>query len=282
MNAHLVTNPVGCRAGLALCLAALASCAVMPEPPTSASDVPEIRKGTGYLIGYLSQKDLPRSDIFLPAAPQAQPKGSSDEVAARQAFLHRNSARWELATRDADLRFPSAAQTFSCALGFEPTEARTPNLVMLLRRSMADAGLSTYAAKNKFSRVRPFSEMKEQSCMPTDEAFLAKDGSYPSGHAAAGWAWALVLAELAPAQQDAILRRGYAFGQSRVYCGVHWQSDVDAGRAVGAAAVAALRNNPNFTRQAQLAKAELAAVDRQQLSATSPRCVSEQAALAER
>ena len=29
--------------------------------------------------------------------------------------------------------------------------------------------------------------------------------------------------------------RGLAFGDSRVVCGVHWQSDVEAGRVIGAA-----------------------------------------------
>lgn len=259
-------------------LSAVTSCAVVQEPPTSATDVPEARRGTGYLIGYLSQVELPRSSFFLPSAPQAEPAGSTDQLATRQALLHRNSAKWDLAIRDADLRFPPAAQAFACALGFEPTESRTPHLVMLLRRTMADAVVSTFDAKNKFQRRRPFAEYGEPSCTPHDEDFLKKDGSYPSGHAAAGWAWALLLAELAPMRQDAILRRGYEFGQSRVVCGVHWPSDIDAGRAVGAAVIATLRNNPTFRRQAQLAMQEVADAYRSKPLATPTSCALEDAA----
>ena len=46
-----------------------------------------------------------------------------------------------------------------------------------------------------------------------------------------GWAWALILSELAPDRADAILARGLAYGESRAVCGVHYASDVEAGPA---------------------------------------------------
>ena len=98
---------------------------------------------------------------------------------------------------------------------------------------------------------------KEQSCTPGEEVNWSKDGSYPSGHAALGWAWALILAEIAPERADDLLGRGYDFGQSRVICGVHWQSDVDAGRVIGAATVARLHADPLFKAQVVAAKAEV-------------------------
>lgn len=127
------------------------------------------------------------------------------------------------------------------------------------RRSLVDAGLSTYRAKDHYQRTRPFVQFKEASCTPDEEAKLAKDGSYPSGHSALGWAWGLLLAELMPERADALVQRGYAFGQSRVVCGVHWQSDVDAGRVVGSAAVARLHADPVFQAQMRAASAEIAA-----------------------
>ena len=93
-----------------------------------------------------------------------------------------------------------------------------------------------------------------ETCNTKDQKVISTNGSYPSGHTSIGWATALVLAEVNPANQDAILERGYQFGQSRVICGYHWQSDVDAGRIVGSAAVATLHSDPEF--QAQLAKAK--------------------------
>jgi len=64
-------------------------------------------------------------------------------------------------------------------------------------------------------------------CTPEDEEVLRKDGFYPSGHTALGWAWALILTEIAPDRADAILARGRAFGVSRNICNVHWHSDVE-------------------------------------------------------
>jgi acid phosphatase (class A) len=121
---------------------------------------------------------------------------------------------------------------------------------------MVDVGLSTYPTKNKFQRTRPFVATSTPTCTPADEDFLRKDGSYPSGHSAVGWGWALVLAEAAPDRADAILARGRAFGQSRVVCNAHWLSDTEEGRVIAAATVATLHANTEF-------RADLAAASRE-------------------
>lgn len=128
---------------------------------------------------------------------------------------------------------------------------------MILRRTLADAGLSTYAAKNHYQRARPFMLNNMAICTPEDEEELRKDGSYPSGHTAIGWAWALILAEVFPEQADEILERGKQFGISRNVCNVHWHSDVVYGRLMGAATVAALHANSDFVIDLEAAKSEI-------------------------
>lgn len=78
-------------------------------------------------------------------------------------------------------------------------------------------------------------------------------------HASIGWACALTLAEIAPDRANAILARGLAYGQSRVVCGVHWKSDVEAGRVVGASTVSRLRAGAVFAAQLSAARKEIAA-----------------------
>ena len=74
-----------------------------------------------------------------------------------------------------------------------------------------------------------------------------------------GWAWALILSEIVPNQQDQILQRGREFGKSRNVCNVHWYSDVQAGLLTGAATVAQLQSNPVFRADLRAAAAEVKA-----------------------
>lgn len=94
----------------------------------------------------------------------------------RRSLPLRGTPRWQQATLDADLIFPAAAGTFSCALNVPITEAGTPYLYQLLRRTLADAGLSTYGAKDHYKRVRPFVAGKEPICTPNELAAIEKDG----------------------------------------------------------------------------------------------------------
>jgi acid phosphatase (class A) len=263
---------------LFVCLATGTGCAGRERARLPAA-VPEIRPGI--LAGYLPPEVLPNSLALLPAPPPAGSAAfAADEEVSRKILALRGTPRWKLASEDANLMFPRAAGTFSCALGAPMTEKDTPHLYMLLRRTLADAGLSTYAAKNHYRRTRPFMANKESTCTPKEEEHLAKDGSYPSGHTALGWAWALVLSEIAPDRADAILARGRAFGESRIVCNVHWHTDVLEGRFMGAAAVARLHADPTFRADLEAAVAELAAVRARGLKPTRD-CQAEADALAD-
>ena len=122
-----------------------------------------------------------------------------------------------------------------------------------------DAGsLATREAKDVYMRVRPFAYYNEMTCNPEQQQELSTNGSYPSGHTAIGWATALVLAEINVDRQNEILKRGYEMGQSRVICGYHFQSDVDAARLVASAVVARLHANDEFMEQLEKAKKEFA------------------------
>jgi acid phosphatase (class A) len=253
------------------------------SPASLASGVvpaqaPELRPGV--LAGYLPRAALPNSLTLLPAPPAAGSAAlATDEAVFASTRASMSGPRGALAAADNELGFPKAADRFACALGVSITPERTPHLVTLLRRSFVDAGLSTYAAKDHYVRQRPFAQHATATCVPHEEVKLAKDGSYPSGHAALGWAWALILAEMAPERADAILARGLAYGQSRVVCGVHWQSDVDQGRVMGAAALARLRADPVYQAQFVLARQEVTAARAKAWLPAPTTCAAEAAAL---
>jgi acid phosphatase (class A) len=275
---RLYSNKMSKTFLILVCIAVISGCTAF-QNQGKPNVVPEIRPGI--LAGYLKPEVLPNSLALIPPPPAAGSAALAlDEEVSRKAIALQGTPRWALATEDADLRFPSAAGTFSCALSIPITEKDTPHLYMLLRRTLADAGLSTYRAKNQYQRRRPFMVNGEPICTAEEEEGLRKDGSYPSGHTAIGWAWALILTEIAPEQVDAILARGRAFGESRVVCNVHWHSDVVEGRFIGAAAVARLHADTAFRAELKAAKAEYKAARAGGLKPTRD-CQAEADALAQ-
>ena len=248
-----------------------------PEAATAGEQVKEIMPGM--LEGYLAKEEqLDSKEFVLPSPSEESVLQAMDTAWAESMLALRGSARWDLATRDADLAFPAPANFFSCALGIPVSEQDTPSLYMLLRRTLTDIGLAPYTAKNAYQRERPFMVREETVCTPQDEEALRKDGSYPSGHTSIGWGWALILTELAPDRAEAILARGRSFGESRNVCNAHWFSDVAAGRLVGAAAVARLHADEEFLKAMDAARAD---IDRARQAGLTPKvdCAAEAEAL---
>lgn len=233
----------------------------------------------GMLRGYIDIEQQLDSTLFvLPSPPGDSSLQALDTAWADRMQTLRGTSRYELATLDADLGFPVPASVFSCALGIKISEENTPSLYMLLWRTMTDIGLSPYAAKNLYGRERPFMVREEPVCTPGDEEALRGDPSYPSGHTAIGWGWALILTELAPENAEALLARGRAFGESRNVCNAHWYSDVVAGRMTGAAAVARLHSEPEFLSAMGAAKEDITQARKSGLVPTVD-CEAEAAAL---
>ena len=253
-------------------------------PPHCESNVgsPPVLKELkrGLLEGYLAQEARPDSLKLLDPPPTPGSAAFAlDEEVATASFPGQGSSRWQLAAGDAELSFPAAAAAFSCTLGIEISEEETPRLYTLLRRTLTDAGLATYKAKEHYKRRRPFLINGQPICTPDEVDELTTDWSYPSGHTSVGWAWALILSEIVPNQQDQILQRGREFGKSRNVCNVHWYSDVQAGLLMGAATVAQLQANPVFRADLRAAALEIQQQQALNSSATDLDCELEQNAL---
>lgn len=181
-----------------------------------------------------------------------------DKAVAEQKFLHHTKKRWLQAKKDAALSGPAdVLAVFKEALALPISPKNAPAVYRVVAEIMHDEPLATNSAKKHYMRKRPFMYFHQHTCDPAWEDFLSHNGSYPSGHTTIGWAVALALAEIHPARQDEILKRGYEYGQSRVICGAHWQSDVNEGRVVGSALFASLQAKPRFRQWMQDAHEQL-------------------------
>jgi acid phosphatase (class A) len=252
------------RAGAVATLFVLAGCAspatvgeAPKAPPKAApqasSDPPK---------GYLPREALVDSSPFLPSPPApGSAAQAADEAAYRAAREFRNTPRWRLAARDSEYRFPLATQAFSCALGVAIDEKDTPEIYTLLRRSFMDSAFVIGQAKVSYKRPNPFIGFNDPICTPElTDAYRRNASSYPSNNAAIGWVWALALSEVAPDRIGVLMRRGYDFGQNRVVCGLHWDTDIEAGRLIGSALFAQLHTSSEYVAQVEAARRELAAL----------------------
>lgn len=217
------------------------------------------------------------------AVPPPPPAGSAADQRDRAVFLAtrrlKDTPRWSLARQDA--RKAGIAEAYSCALGVSPSRQATPRLASLLERIARDVRPAVAAPKRLYDRKRPYQVDRGAICVRSG-LVTALTPDYPSGHATWGWTVGLVLARAQPERAEAVLARARAYGESRVVCGVHNASSVEAGRLNAAALVKTLETSPAFA-------ADLAAVGRELDAArtTGPvpdpaRCAAEAAVLAQR
>jgi acid phosphatase (class A) len=218
--------------------------AAQPGPPRST--VP----------GYLAPDALDIMSV-LPAAPKpgdARDRADRDIFRATRAF--EGTPRWQRASDDARASPAELYRDFACALDLAIIPERAPRLTQLLQRATRDAGRAIEASKSHYQRLRPYNVDTGPTCRPREETGQSFD--YPSGHALVGWTWAQILAELDAAHAGPVLARGRAYGESRIVCGVHNYSAVQAGQLAASALVAALHASAEFRADLDAARAELA------------------------
>ncbi|MEO0794627.1 MAG: phosphatase PAP2 family protein [Verrucomicrobiota bacterium] len=88
-----------------------------------------------------------------------------------------------------------------------------------------------YHFKDLFDRPRPYAVNLDLSpCVSLEHSM-----SYPSGHATWGYAAGMLLGDLFPSDQEALLERGKLVGYARVIGGVHYPTDVLSGERLGEA-----------------------------------------------
>ncbi|WP_255308929.1 acid phosphatase [Sphingobium fuliginis] len=204
---------------------------------------------------YLPATPFSIVDVIPPAPVVGDPRYEADRAIFLTTRALQNSDRWRLATRDVSENPADLLQDFSCAAGLRLTPEKAPRLTALLVAAAADTARVNNEAKNRFQRARPFTIDAGPICQPAAEVVNSYD--YPSGHTTRGWTWATLLAQLLPERAAPILARGRAYGESRIVCGVHNASAVEAGRLSASATLTVMQRTPRFQTDMRAALREL-------------------------
>jgi acid phosphatase (class A) len=244
------------RAALALVALLLA---VVPASAQQREATPP-PAGEAKPIGYLPA-DAVDYRLVLPAPPA--PGSLRDRLDLAEVLALQTGAdadRWKTANQDDAYVYPR----FDEAFGGPIDRAHAPKLVALLNRVIRDVAAPTFAAKQVYLRARPYQRVQlarvcGEDPAPAPEPDPKERSSYPSGHSAYGWITALVLARVAPDRAPQLLARAADYALSREICGVHFPSDVEAGRVMAVAVIDRLTQDPAFQADLAAAKAEYAA-----------------------
>ena len=225
---------------------------------TAADNAPPAITGTpdavsGAAVSGVSPSETPGFQFLDPKAFQPAivfapppPRGSAiedQEVARIHALINAATPdRMLQAVWDAEHTDPSIFdKAVGTSLAFKP---ETWELLVLIEREVTAV---VVPAKASFHRARPYVVDPHVPRCDSD-ANLGDDRSYPSGHAAVGYAMGWALARLMPDKAPVILDRAREYAVSRELCGVHFQSDTEASHGVADVVAEKLLEDPRLTR----------------------------------
>jgi acid phosphatase (class A) len=189
------------------------------------------------------------------ATPPAQ--GSSTTRTELDALLALQASRTPAQVEAAQADRKTEVRRFYAALGLDEEDPPDlPKVERLASDVEDDVRIAVRSAKEHFRRLRPFEiEPRIDNCIDNVRADL----SYPSGHAAFGWSMAWLLARLVPERRALLEARAEEFARQRAVCGVHFPSDLEAGKQAARQLLAEMEKNSEFRAQADAAAMELRA-----------------------
>lgn len=196
---------------------------------------------------------MPAMEFFLAQIPPPPKSGSP----ADQADLDYTLAIQADASPDQIRRAEIVALYFNVfsyseVLGPKFNPDAYPQTAAFFKRLEVTVNTTKNQLKDHFARPRPVDAHKGlvKQLVPYESGY-----SYPSGHAARAWLYALVLGELDPADRLAFLRQAALVGYYRVLGGMHYQSDIIASRTLSEMLFAQLQADPDFTKALAVLKA---------------------------
>jgi len=213
----------------------------------------QVAKAPAAASRFLQPSDLDPTQLLPP--PPLDDALAAVEGRAELARLatHRSPDRLAQARHDDEIE---DVTVFAGVIGPGFDLKRLPATARLFEDLRREDSLAAKRAKAYFKRERPY--IYDRTLNVCDDGSDVRN-SYPSGHATMGYAAAAVLANLFPTKAQPLLVRAADYAESRLYCGVHYRSDVQASQVLANVLVVRLMSVPAFQTEVEAARRELIA-----------------------
>ncbi|HEY0125235.1 MAG TPA: phosphatase PAP2 family protein [Rhizobium sp.] len=135
------------------------------------------------------------------------------------------------------------------------TKENLPKFSAFFDRIVETEGAVVDPAKDVWKRPRPhlYSDLVKP-IVP-----LSKSGSYPSGHTTLGTLMGIVLSNMVPEKKQALMARAWEYGHNRVVGGIHYATDIEAGRIAGTVIAQTITTHEDYKTEYEAARDELRA-----------------------
>lgn len=186
----------------------------------------------------------------FPAPPAMNSEGQRADI---EAVLD-----WQTKRTAADCDAASVTANASCDFFWagknffsEPVPAEVK---VFFERLSSDLKEADFVMKNRYRRIRPYDAYAGAApCIKRSASY-----SYPSGHSLFARVFADVLGDIAPERKDEFIKTADQIALNRVIGGVHYPTDIEAGKLFGDEFHAQLQKSPAYLQDLEKMKIFLA------------------------
>jgi acid phosphatase (class A) len=200
---------------------------------------------------YLNPADVDLIHVLGPPPAADSPAEQVD----LQAVLAAVSSRTDAQIKQAQADDQKIVFRFADVMGPNFRPESLPFATQFFRHVYEDGDATTFAAKAYFKRQRPFVVDPDIKIIVVQ----APDFSYPSSHSTFAYEAGILLAAMVPEKAAAIFQRAADYAHNRVVAGVHFPTDVEAGRISGSVIDNALLHDAHFLTDFERTKSEVRA-----------------------
>ncbi len=198
---------------------------------------------------------LPANEFFLERVPPAPKTGSPEDQSDLTYSVAIQATMSDALIAEVNRLADFYVFTFAEKLGPEFNPETYPKTAKFFKKLLETTEAPKDYIKDHYARKRPY--LAHPKLVKNFFAEPHGGYSYPSGHTTRSWATALVLGELKPEMKDIFMLQAIKIGNSRILGGMHYQSDIIGGRALGQLVVDELMKNKKFLKDlAELKKDE--------------------------